>query len=79
MAWFPFKLESASLWFWLSGQHAPPRLWPERCPPQQVSRGNKASYLILKVKSQREQTDLPCASMQQLFWPRKREIRHGFH
>lgn len=58
-AWFLFKLESSSLWFWLRGQNTPPRLWPECRPPQQVSRGTKlVSHLISKLKFQREQEDL---------------------
>lgn len=62
-AWFPFKLESTSLWFWLSGQHTPPRLWPECRPPQQVLRGTRlVSHLISKLKSQRGQ-DRPCGSI----------------
>lgn len=64
-AWFLFKLESTSLWFWLSGQHTPPRLWPECRPPQQVSRGTRlVSPLISKLKFQREQEDRPRASIQ---------------
>lgn len=71
-AQFPFKLESTSLWFWLSGQHTPPRLWPECRPPQQVSRGTRlVSHLISRLKSQREQEDRPRASIQLLIQSQK--------
>lgn len=54
-AQFPFKAESTSLWFWPSFHpHSTQAL--ARTPPTSASfKGNKASHLILKLKSQREQ------------------------
>lgn len=54
-AQFPFKAESTSLRFWPSSHPHPTQALAQTPPTSASFKGNKASHLILKLKSQREQ------------------------
>lgn len=51
----PLKQKAHHCGFGPAAIPTPPRLWPETPPTSASFKGNKASHLILKLKSQREQ------------------------
>lgn len=76
----PFQAESTSLWFWLSSQPTHSTQALARTPPTSASfKGNKASHLILKLKSQREQKICRVLATSCSSGHRRWEIRRGLH